>query len=233
MDWSLIRDEVTWIIILGVTITYQLAYASKHTLLIVIVMILFGYISWMYLTKKQKEVEQKSETNKETIVKDTKNKKEINSENFFVATFPKKDFKYLFKNPTMYDICKDLFFVRIYDKAAFSELLLLMEKTQKEYMYILASRRDDDLIGHITIFLDLSKSVLRVLYQLYFVVPRKAKHIYNLSPYKVIESNIDKFHALRREMILTLESFVRKEKKLQYFPEQSPEPFEAKKHELP
>lgn len=225
MDVTLVRDEITWLVILGVFTVYQLANASKHTLLTIIVAGSFVYIAYWYLESRSKVANSKLKDKKTVFDADIQARnnatKPAKPERLGSSTKKRKaPLKYLYKNEALFEVAQELFFIRIFDKMKYADILMAMENMQKEYVNILASKYDAR--AHTDIFLDTAKNVLQQLYSLYFVIPERMKYIYGIAPSEVVERNITKFIAIKGTMIRVVESFCRKEKKMEYFPEQSP-----------
>jgi hypothetical protein len=239
-DITLVRDEITWLVVLGCVTFYQLTTASKHTLLTLIVAFMFVWVGWQYLSKKSAVASEKLGNKRKVLNEDvaSRNKQSTvtSTDLAGVNVKRKKELKYLFKNQELYGIAQELFFVRIFDKMLYADILMAMEHLQKEYVYILTSRYDAK--NHVDIFLDVAKSVNKLMYSIYFAIPDKMKYVYGVKPHDVVERNIERFTALKRTMTQVLENFCRKEKKLPHFPVYSPaaadQPFDfMRNRELP
>lgn len=241
MDVTLVRDEITWLVVLGCIVFYQLSTASKHTLLTLIVAFGFVWVAWQYLQSRavaaSNAMSDKKKVFNEDIAARNAQATAVSSDVAGVNNNRRRnELKYLFKNERLFEIAQKLFFVRIFDKMLYADILTAMEHMQKEYVYILTSRYDAR--NHVDIFLDTTKNVTRLLYSTYFAIPDKMKYVYGLQPREVVQNNIEAFIALKGTMTKVLENFCRYEKKLQHFPLYSPtaadEPFDfMKSRELP
>lgn len=220
MDISILRDDVSIIIILGVFTFYMLQKASNQTLLAMLVMGIFGFVSYKYLEKQYIDKKQEEEKTFTALDSEGSKRKEIVSNNFPIYKFPKKGFIYLKQNETFVEIAKDLIIVRMFDKARYSDILLYLNELQKTYMYILDKRYKCKT--HVPIFLDLREKILEIMHSLIFVLPERLKHVYGVNPYDVINDNIRKFTVISRTMIDILKSYCKKEAKDPYFPETLP-----------
>lgn len=227
LDWpfEIMRDEIVWIVVLGVMTFHQLVHAQKRTLLSIIIIGGFAYVAYIYLQKRANTIEDTQQNVQTLFQKEAAARKEVNTDKAFLSTFPKKGFKYIRENQGLTDIAKGLVITRMFDRARYGDMLLGMEKLQKVYMYILDGRYDAK--SQIHVFLDLRESILEIMYSLYFVIPKKIKHVYGLDPYKRIEESIDQFKKLSYVMIEVLKSYTRKTAKEPYFPELFPSPADA------
>ena len=220
-DIQVLRDEVIWIVVLGVITFNLLARSQTHTLVAIIVMAAFAYVAHNYLQQKTAKIEAKQKNDATFVDQEGAWRKEAASDRFFVATFPKKGFQYLKQNQIFMEIAKDVVILRMFDRARYADLLLYLDRLQKVYMYILDGRYYAK--SYVSTFMDLRESVLEILYSMTFVVPKSLKHVYGLDPYKVIEENIDRFTVTTRTMIEVLRSFTHKTAKEPHFPETLPQ----------
>lgn len=233
MDLYLIRDDVTWIIVLGVATFALLQNASKHTLLSMLVFGMFVAVGYRYLSQKATGIQGSQDDDRAFFDREGADKKvkEASSTQYSVATYPKKGFKYLMHNGTLVEILKDIVFVRMFDKARYQDIILHMNQMQKVYMYILDGRYSCS--SFVATFLDLREHIQELLYSLIFVVPKHFQHIYGVHPHKVIDENIDRFTSHTSLMLSVLKSYCRKEKGERHFPIQHPkasdQPFDVMK----
>lgn len=194
---------------------YFIRKSDTNTLLSIIVI---GGIIWVvygYL----REAGAKSTNTRQSILKtfDDEGKlragtiNESHGTNVTIPAFSRtgKGFKYLAKNSVLVEIAKDLEVMRIFNRGAYADLLLLMNTLQKTYMYILADRYD--AYTYMPIFADIGDSILENLYQLILVLPLTFKHVYGIDSKTLIQTNIDRFILLRRTMSQVLESYAKKE----------------------
>jgi hypothetical protein len=219
-DWEIIRDDILIVIVLGVFTFHHLTKASKQTLLSILVMAIFVWYTYQYLQKRATNILEKQKHDSTFFDKEGEWRKEVATTQEIVATFPKKGFQYLKNNTEFMNIAKHVVICRMFDRARFSELLLYMDKCQKVYMYILDGRYSPTT--HVPIFLDLREGILNMLYSMYFVVPKKLKHVYGLAPHDRIEEAIDRFISITQEMIDVLRSYTHKTAKIPYFPDVTP-----------
>ena len=131
-----------------------------------------------------------------------------------------KGFKYLAKNPILVEIAKDLEVMRIFNRGAYADLILLLDNFNKTYTYILSDRYDAE--AYLPIFADVGDEILEQLYQLILVLPLKFKHVYGVNSGELIQNNIERFILLRRKMTRVLESYAKKELGLKVVPASLP-----------
>lgn len=221
----MIKDEIAWLVVLGVVTFYMLARAQTQTLLSILVMACFVYVAYIYVQRRWRQAEDQEKTDATFFKREADWRRETNMDNYFVATFPKKGLRYIRENQGFMDIAKGIVIARMFDRARYSDLLLSMDQLQKIYMYILDGRYDAKT--QIANFLDMRSSVLEILYSIYFVVPEHLKHVYGVQPYERIRSSISHFTKLSRVMIQVLKSYMQKTVKEPYFPEQLPSAADA------
>jgi hypothetical protein len=225
MDLSVLRDEVVWIVVLGVVLFYQLSHATTNTLLAMVVLGMFGYVAFLYLQRRSVAVQATKQNDVVFLEGEASQRREIASDRAFVATFPKKGLRYLRQSDALLSIAKNVVIARMFDKARYADMLLYMNHLQKVYMYILDGRYHPK--DFLPIFHDLRESVLEVLYSMYFVVPKKLKHVYGVDPYSVLRESTQQFTVLTREMLNVLHNYAKKQCKQPYVPETLPKAADA------
>lgn len=209
----------------------QLSRASNHTLLAIIVMAGIGGLMAYYINQQIRNNE-KTATDRARLLDrdgrpDGRLETSISGSRVFPSTFPKKGFKYLTENSVLVDIAMDLRVLKMFDKARYADLLLLLDQLQKTYMYILAGRYHP--ISHIQTFMDIRDSCLEILYSLVFVLPSSFKHVYGVDPDSLANSVISTFTSATRTMADVLKSFAEKTTKMPHVPDvvQTPAPLDT------
>ena len=181
-------------------------------------MIVIGGISWVvygYIRENGRNSENSSKAVLDTLNAEGERRagtfNETHRNNVTIAPFSRtgKGFKYLAKNTILVEIVKDLEVMRIFNRGAYADLMLLMDNFNKTYTYILSDRYGAEL--YLPIFADLGDEILEQLYQLILVLPLKFKHVYGVDSGELIRTNIDRFILLRRKMTQVLESYAKKE----------------------
>lgn len=215
----LVRDYI-FLFALGIAFTfYAIQKSETNTLL---AMIVIAGVSWVAFTYLKQQSNKLKEVDTSTVGALNKNIKERESEQvasfenlYSVKPFPKKGCKYLVQNKLLLEIATSFNVIRTFDKARYADIITLLNQFQKTYMYILLDRYDAEHM--ISTFTDIGDSILELMYSLVFILPDKFKHIYEVDPDKLINSNIDKFIVLRRKMTAVLESYAKKELGLKLF----------------
>lgn len=142
------------------------------------------------------------------------------STSYYIKSFPVKGLKYLEENDRMLSIAKNLKFLRVFDRARYEDMLLLMDRLQKVYMYILVGRYDCK--QGLNTLMDLRELLLKTLYSFYIILPMKTKHMYGLDPHKELDGSIQDATRLTRHMITVLENYAYRECKTPYLDSTSP-----------
>ena len=201
---------------------YLIKSADTNTILS---MIVIGGVSWV-VYEYIKDVGKNSESTRKGVL-DALNAEgarragtfnESHRNNVALTPFSRKGkgFKYLAKNPILVEIAKDLEVMRIFNRGAYADMILLMDNFNKIYTYILSDRYDAK--SYLPIFADVGDEILEQLYQLILVLPMKFKHVYGVNSGELIKNNIERFILLRRKMSQVLESYAKKELGLHVVP---------------
>jgi len=189
--------------------------ADTNTILSLIVIGGIGYVVYGYIRENGINSENSSKAVLNTLNAEGTRRagtfNETHRNNVTIAPFSRtgKGFKYFIKNAILVEIMKDLEVMRIFNRGAYADLILLMDNFNKTYTYILSDRYDAEL--YLPVFSDLGDEILEQLYQLILVLPLKFKHVYGVNSGELIKSNIDRFILLRRKMTQVLESYAKKE----------------------
>lgn len=79
---------------------------------------------------------------------------------------------------------------------------------------MLGERYDINL--YFTTFISLRTSIIKELYSIYLIVPDKFIYIYKINPFEEIKKSIKNFLSHSRKMIITIQNYGYKEKKIRY-----------------
>jgi len=198
---------------------------TERLLAIIIVGFIYYYIT--YVTTEQKRIYEASKTRSKLNLKnDVKDKKEINTNNFYVKEIS-TSLKYLLKNGDMIALIQNVQFVKRFDKTRYIKIITNMDKLMKVYIYILANRYD--LNTYLPIFVDLRTDILEIFYSFIFVIPERFKHIYGFDPYEQIHASRDNFIKLTNNMLNVLKNFGKIEKQQVYINLEKYKPYEKNK----
>jgi hypothetical protein len=153
------------------------------------------------------------------IDKDIDDIKEMNTNNFYI-NINSGNIKFLVKN-------KNLRFIKKFDKTRYNNLIILMNKLMKIYIYILADRYDAYV--YIPIFNDIKNDIFEILYSLVFVVPERFKHIYGFNPTEEIEKSLNDFRIKVANMLIVLDNYGKLGKDKKYLDIHKYSPYEKNK----
>ena len=233
MNIEHIKDDLWILVALGSAAFYFMRSTQNEVLVGILIMTLWAWIALGYLDGKSDEIEA-SASSTLGFLKDAEKRKasgavEIVSDVYDVSRIPHQGLKYVAGNKDFVAIINDLNFVKIFDKSRYLDLVVHMDKLQKNYVFTLSKRaRSRD---NVPIFVDLRDAVLEILYSLYLIVPPKLRHTYGIHPYNVIRENIRRFHAHTDRMLQVLHNF---NKGAPYFTHSIPGGYEnGKEHVLP
>jgi hypothetical protein len=217
----MLRDDIYMAIIVLSVMFYQLSGSKMNTLVSIIIITGFSYIYYSYyLSDKIAQEGIKSSDQNTGLQQEIIDRKETNMEIYNIKNF--NTLKYVFNNGILIEIITNLRIIRMFDKGRYADLILLMEKYQKIYMYILGGRYD--VKTYFDTFNDIGDKILELLYSLIFVIPESLKHVYGLDTTKLIDENTERFTALRRKMTTILENYGHMEVGEKYLPETLPYP---------
>ena len=211
------------LIILAIFYYYISSINQSKILALIVIIIIFYYI-YVYLNNLSSIRQNDITKNDISITKDVINRKEISNENFYIKNFP-KNIKYLLKDNNLMNIVTNLRFIRKFDNAKYTDLINLMDKFMKIYIYILSDRYD--AYTYTPIFMDIRYNILEILYSLIIVVPDKFKHIYGLNSYKEIDKSIEEFLKYSRHMLKILENYAKLNKKKLYIQDYKYRPYNS------
>jgi hypothetical protein len=139
---------------------------------------------------------------------------------YMIKSFPKTGLKYLRENEDMMSLAQNLLYLQVYDKGRYQDMLLLMDRLHKVYIYTLVGRYSCQ--RGLNLFMDLRELLREKLYSFYIVVPMKTKHMYGLDPHGELDRSISQFTAMTRRMITVIENYARRECKVPYLDPTTP-----------
>ncbi len=216
------RNRGIIIFLLFLAISFNVISNSEQTTILAVILILlcFGIYTSLYGVPFRKETtlkdRSKAELDIDKAVLDRTNRNEGAAplDTYIVKSFPKTGLKYLPENEEMHAIAKNLLYLQVYDKSRYQDLLLLMDRLQKVYIYTLVGRYNCQ--HGLTLFMDIRELLREKLYSFYIVTPMKTKHMYGLDPHGELERSIAAFTSQTRRMIRIIENYARRECKAPY-----------------
>ena len=200
-------------------------YNTSILLSIIIIIIIYYYID----ANIKKNISDKNNTEAKIIDKidnDIDTIKELNTNNFYI-NINNGNVKFLVKNKEFIDIIKNLRFIKKFDKTRYNNLIILMNKLMKIYIYILSDRYD--VYEYIPIFNDIKNDIFEILYSLVFVVPERFKHIYGFNPTEEIEKSLSNFRIKVVTMLKILDNYGKLSKDKKYLDIHKYSPYEKNK----
>lgn len=222
---DIINNYYTATILLALIFFIISKYNTSVLLSIMIIIIIYYYID---SNIKKNLGERNSAEIKiiDKIDKDIDDIKEMNTNNFYI-NINSGNIKFLVKNKEFLDIIKNLRFIKKFDKTRYNNLIILMNKLMKIYIYILADRYDSYV--YIPIFNDIKNDIFEILYSLVFVVPERFKHIYGFNPTEEIEKSLNNFRIKVVSMLTILDNYGKLGKDKKYLDIHKYSPYEKNK----
>ena len=222
---NFINNYYTAIIFLAFIFFIISKYNTPILLSIIIIIIIYYYID----TNIKKNISDKNNTEAkiiDNIDNDIDAIKELNTNNFYI-NINTGNIKFLVKNKEFIDIIKNLRFIKKFDKTRYNNLIILMNKLMKIYIYILSDRYD--VYEYIPIFNDIKNDIFEILYSLVFVVPERFKHIYGFNPTEEIEKSLNNFRIKVVSMLTILDNYGKLGKDKKYLDIHKYSPYEKNK----
>jgi hypothetical protein len=218
------------IIILAI-IYYIISKNKDNILLSIIIIIIIGYFIYTYIEKLSLEKKNKEDNDMKYINKNVSGDETTISKNFSVNVIP-KEIKYLVKDKKLVNMIININYVKKFDKGRYADLINIMDKYMKIYIYILSDRyKSQDYFNH---FIDLRNNILEILYSFYVIVPDKLKYVYGVNPIEELKNTIINFTSYSRHMISILEKYSKIEKKVEYLNDSKYRPYnDVDYHTLP
>lgn len=224
-DWSAIPGEIG-LVAVGAAVGFAaLARREPSTLLALVVLGGLGMVAYQRLrtdaVAKAEGAQQPADlVRREAAAQVERYGRQVDLPLYYAAKFAKLGIRFLPNNQGLLEILHDLRFVRVYDRPRYGKLLLVLEKLQKVYEYLLAGRYE--FRSYMDTFLDLRDEALEIMYSFVLVVPEVMLHAYGLFPRQKVHDRIGDFTALSRQMLRTLENYGRMHDKEPYLPPTGP-----------
>jgi hypothetical protein len=202
---------------------FLISNKNVSILLSIIIIIIIGY----YYFGKINEFEENVKTNFKNKIKnlndDIKDKNPIIDENYYINKFP-IELRYLKNDKNFIELILKIRFIKLFDDAKYTKLLLLFENFMKIYIFMLADRYE--ITDYFTTFLEIRQSIIKELYGIYVIIPIKLRYIFNVNTFETIKETIHNFIKYSRRMILIIENYAYKHKGLYYLPDTQFKPYE-------
>lgn len=205
--------------------------STKNTsiLLAIIIIIVIGYYYFnkidIYDNLKSNILENKIKT----INSDIKHREIIHNENYYLKKFPIA-IKYLKYDEYLIELLLNIRFLQVFDNGKYTNLILLIEKLMKLYIFMLGDRYDIDI--YFNTFTSLRTSIIKELYSIYIIVPDKFIFIYKINPFDEIKKTIHNFMHHSRRMLITIENYAYNYKNIYHLEDTKYKPYEKNNLEV-
>lgn len=213
-----------YITLILLSILFLLLHKLKgHTLLVIIIVLIVGYIAYYYLNEIADNTATSNTNLKKTIDDDIQGRKEKHDDTFFTRAFPKK-LKYLKESNELMSVATNIRFVKKFNKSVYADLLLNMNGLMKLYIYILSQRYSSDQVQQ---FIDYRDKILELMHSFIIIVPETLKHTYGFNAYDEIHKSIEDFTVHSRGMLNVLDDFCKIHLKQVYVPIDKYKPYNS------
>lgn len=201
---------------------YQLKQRDTAVLVAGVLITLWGYLAYQEWNRRVQQAaeEDTASVQKLTTVPDAYGGKSLPLAPIDAQFLPKKNTRYIRYNPHLVALLKDLQFTKRFNEAGYYHLVLLLDRFQKTYVYLLIQRHR--IQDGVPMFYDLYESALESIYSMAVHVPVKLRHTYGLTPHERIQAQIANFQGIFKTMVEILRNFAELELKVPYFPEWLP-----------
>jgi len=204
-------------------IFFIISNKNVSILLSIIIIIIIGYYYFNKINEYNADIKYSFNNKILKLNNDIKDKEHIIDENYILNKFP-IELKYLNNDKILIELILKIRFIKIFDDAKYTKILLLFENFMKIYIFMLADRFD--INDYFSTFLELRKSIIKELYSIYIVIPMKLKNIYNVDSFKTLKETINEFIRHSRKMIVIIENYAFKHKGLYYLQDTKYKPYE-------
>ena len=210
-------------------IFFIISNKNVSILLSIIIIIIIGYYYFIKINEYDEGIKTNYKNKIKKLNNDIKDKDNVLDDNFYINKFP-IEFKYLINDKYLIELILQIRFIKVFDNAKFTKILLLFENFMKIYIYMLGDRYD--INDYFSTFLEIRQSIIKELYSIYVVIPIKLKNIYNVDSFETIQTTIKNFIKHSRKMILIIENYAYKHKGLYYLQDTQYKPYEKNNLEV-
>jgi len=223
----MIYDYTIASIILAI-IFFFISNKNPSILLSIIIVFIIGYFYFSKINQYDLSLETNYKNKINNLNTDIKDREVIHNPIFYLKKFP-VDIKYLDKDPFMIELLMNIRFIKIFDYAKFTDIIIFMENLMKIYIFILADRYD--INDYFLTFIDLRTTIIKELYSLYIITPIKLVYIFNINTQETIKETIHNFIKHTRKMIIVLQKYA-KDKGIYHLPDTKYKPYIPNIHEV-
>lgn len=215
-------------IVLGLALVFSLMTMLQHRYLIAIVIVLLvSYVCYLYLDNAADKKVRDGTSLIDTVLRDVKDRQEVNGANFYIDKFP-KNMKYLSQSNEFLAILTNIRFITKFNRSVYGDLVLNMNKMMKIYIYMLSGRYE--INTYIPMFVDIRNETVDMLQSLVMIVPQRMKHTYGLDTYQEIGRSMTGFEKTTDEMLGIVSRYAKIHLKSDYVYDTRYEPYNSKRH---
>jgi hypothetical protein len=216
------------VIILAI-IFFLISTKNISILVSIIIIIIIGYFYFNKIDDYNKSLESNFNNKINIIKNDIKDKEVFNDTNYFLNKFP-ITIRYLRYDSYLLELILNIRFIKIFDNAKYLFIVGSIEKLMKLYIFMLGDRYDINI--YFSSFISLRTSIIKELYSIYIIVPNKFVYIYKINLFEEIKKTIHNFISHSRKMIITIQNYAYKEKKIKYLEDTKYKPFNINNNNL-
>ena len=195
-------------------IFFLISNKKTSVLLSFIIIIIIAYFYYNKIKTYNDKIDTNIKNKINLLNDDIKSRKQVYDESYYLKLFP-SNIKYLSTNKKLTELILNIRFVKKYDYAKYTNLINLFENFVKIYIFILADRYD--IHKYFTSLIDLRTKIIKELYAIYIIIPKKLVNIYGIDPFAELDKTIKKFIIYSKQLINTVKSYGYKEKEIYHF----------------
>lgn len=207
-------------------------FISNKNIQILISIIIIFIIGYYYFNKiNEYNIINKNNENNiiDSLNNDIKNRQYISNDNYYLKKFPEK-IKYLYKDKELLNIIINIRFVKKYDFDKYTNIIYLIDKLYKIYMFILADRYDVSV--YFSTFILLRNNIIKELYSIYIILPIKMKYFYGFDSFNELKKTIINFINYSKKLITIIERFAKYEKNIYYLQDTKYKTYDGNIHDI-
>jgi hypothetical protein len=223
----MIYDYTIASIILAI-IFFIISNKNPSILISIIIIFIIGYFYFSKINNYNLSLETNYKNKINNLNLDIKDREIIHNPIFYLNKFP-VDIKYLDKDPYLIELIINIRFIKIFDYAKYTDIIVFMENFMKIYIFILADRYD--INEYFLTFIDLRTTIIKELYSLYIITPIKLIYIFNINTQETIKKTIHNFIKYSRKMIIILQKYA-KDKGVYHLPDTKYKPYTPNSYEV-
>ena len=210
-------------------IFFYLSIKNTSILLSILIVIIIGYYYFNKINSYDNSLINNFNNKIKLINTDIKDRDIINNDNFYLKKFPVA-IKYLKYDEYLLELLLNIRFIRVFDDGKYTNLILLIEKLMKLYIFMLGNRYDINI--YFNTFTSIRTNIIKELYSIYIIVPDKFIYIYKINPFDEIKIAIQNFITHTRKMLITIENYAYNNKGIYYLEDTKYKPYEKNNLEV-